>query len=210
MAISAQAIVSPIRSIRRADSPRRTISVSRLASTRWSIRSTWATSVPLRHRQERQDHPALHRRGQRAHAAQVLLVRRRLLSAATCSPLPAPRTFKGVAGSNTGEMFYLLAPDPTGAINGNVGATGFVDSVTTSVLAHEFQHLINASRRLYVTRTSPISRSSGWTKGWRTSPKSSCSTARPPSRRGRTSHAQAPEHESGGPAGRRGHRSGAA
>ena len=28
-------------------------------------------------------------------------------------------------------MFYLLAPDPTGAINGNVRRTGFVDSVTT-------------------------------------------------------------------------------
>ena len=37
-------------------------------------------------------------------------------------------------------------------INGNVRETSFVDSVTTSVLAHEFQHLINASRRLYVTQ----------------------------------------------------------
>ncbi|MFL5618990.1 MAG: hypothetical protein ACJ79A_11445 [Gemmatimonadaceae bacterium] len=58
----------------------------------------------------------------------------------------------GCAGSNYSEMFYLLAPDPTGVINGNARATSFVDSVTTSVLAHEFQHLINASRRLYVTQ----------------------------------------------------------
>jgi hypothetical protein len=59
----------------------------------------------------------------------------------------------GCAGSNFGELFYLLAPDPTGLINGNVRQTAFVDSVTTSVLAHEFQHLINASRRLYVNTT---------------------------------------------------------
>jgi hypothetical protein len=66
-------------------------------------------------------------------------------------PIADTPDFKGCAGSNYGELFYLLAPDPTGTINGNVRRTGFVDSVTTSVLAHEFQHLINASRRLYVT-----------------------------------------------------------
>jgi len=67
-------------------------------------------------------------------------------------PLTDTPQAQGCAGSNTSEMFYLLAPDPTGAINNNVRRTGFVDSVTTSVLAHEFQHLINASRRLYVTQ----------------------------------------------------------
>ncbi len=54
------------------------------------------------------------------------------------------------AGSNQGEYFYMLAPDPTGLVNGNVRTTGFVDTATVAVLAHEFQHLINASRRLYV------------------------------------------------------------
>ena len=54
------------------------------------------------------------------------------------------------ATSNQGEYFYALAPDPTGAINGNVRTRGFVDSATVPVLAHELQHLINASRRLYV------------------------------------------------------------
>jgi hypothetical protein len=67
---------------------------------------------------------------------------------------------QGCAGSNVGEMFYLLAPDPTGKINGNVRRTGFVDSVTTSVLAHEFQHLINASRRLYVNNAQEFEE--GW------------------------------------------------
>jgi hypothetical protein len=59
------------------------------------------------------------------------------------------------AGSNQGEYFYMLAPDPTGVVNGNVRTTGFVDSATVAVLAHEFQHLINASRRLYVNN-SPV------------------------------------------------------
>ena len=61
------------------------------------------------------------------------------------------------AGSNESNLFYLLTPDPAGTVNGNIRRTGFVDSVTTSVLAHEFQHLINASRRIFVNRaTSPF------------------------------------------------------
>jgi len=67
-------------------------------------------------------------------------------------PVADTPEFQGCAGSNYSEMFYLLAPDPAGTVNGNRRPTAFVDSVTTSVLAHEFQHLINASRRLYVTQ----------------------------------------------------------
>jgi hypothetical protein len=52
------------------------------------------------------------------------------------------------AGSNQGEMFYMLAPDPSAA-HGNVRSAAFVKSVTIGTLGHEFQHLINASRRLY-------------------------------------------------------------
>jgi len=63
---------------------------------------------------------------------------------------PDPQAFT-CATSNEGEMFYMLVPDPTGAVNGNRHSLGFVDSLTTSVLAHEFQHLINASRRVYVS-----------------------------------------------------------
>jgi len=54
------------------------------------------------------------------------------------------------ASSNEGEYFYLLAPDPQGTINSNIRTTGFVDTMTTAVIAHEFQHLINSSRRIYV------------------------------------------------------------
>ena len=56
-------------------------------------------------------------------------------------------------GSNEGEMFYMLVPDPTGSVNGNRHTVGFVDTLTTAVLAHEFQHLINSSRRLFVNIT---------------------------------------------------------
>jgi hypothetical protein len=66
-------------------------------------------------------------------------------------PVTDSPELQGCAGSNYSEMFYLLAPDPAGTINGNKRPTSFVDTATTSVLAHEFQHLINASRRIYVT-----------------------------------------------------------
>ena len=65
-------------------------------------------------------------------------------------PKVDPDTLNNCAGSNEGEMFYLLAPDPDGVVNGNIRRTGFVDSLTTSVVTHEFQHLINGSRRFYV------------------------------------------------------------
>ncbi|AHG88436.1 Peptidase M30, hyicolysin [Gemmatirosa kalamazoonensis] len=62
----------------------------------------------------------------------------------------APKSSDFCGGSNFAEMFYMLVPDPTGRVNGNVFRKGFVDSVTVGTLAHEFQHLINASRRIYV------------------------------------------------------------
>lgn len=56
----------------------------------------------------------------------------------------------GCPSSNFSEMFYLLVPDPNGVVNGNVRTKTFVSHLTVSTTAHEFQHLINASRRLYV------------------------------------------------------------
>ncbi len=52
-------------------------------------------------------------------------------------------------GSNEGEMFYMLVPAPDG-INNVKHTVGFVDSTTTAVVAHEFQHLINGSRRFSI------------------------------------------------------------
>ena len=65
-----------------------------------------------------------------------------------------PRTptqgFEACTGSNYGEMFYMLVPDPSGAVNNNVRSKSYVRSFTLGTVAHEFQHLINASRRIYV------------------------------------------------------------
>lgn len=55
--------------------------------------------------------------------------------------------------SNVGEMFYMLSPDPDGLF-GNERSVEFVLGATFGTLAHEFQHLINASRRLYVNEAS--------------------------------------------------------
>jgi hypothetical protein len=58
---------------------------------------------------------------------------------------------QGCGGSNEAEMFYMLVPDPTGLVNGNKRTKEFVARGSVGVIAHEFQHLINASRRIYVT-----------------------------------------------------------
>jgi hypothetical protein len=51
--------------------------------------------------------------------------------------------------SNYAEMFYMLVPDPTGAVNGTVFSRDLVLQTSLGTIGHEFQHLINASRRLY-------------------------------------------------------------
>ncbi len=54
--------------------------------------------------------------------------------------------------SNAGEVFYLLAADPDGQVNGNVFPREMVLERSVGAVMHEFQHLINASRRLYVLK----------------------------------------------------------
>jgi Big-like domain-containing protein len=56
-------------------------------------------------------------------------------------------------GSNVGEMFYVVVPD-TGGVLSDRRSKDFVANVVVGTIAHEYQHLISASRRLYVTRTS--------------------------------------------------------
>jgi hypothetical protein len=48
--------------------------------------------------------------------------------------------------SNEAEIFYLLAPDPTGQFN-NIRTTSSVRQGTRGTIAHEFQHMINAGNR---------------------------------------------------------------
>ena len=66
-------------------------------------------------------------------------------------PADKPAAQGGCAGSNEAEMFYMLVPDPSGQVNGNRRSKSFVTNMTVSTIGHEFQHLINASRRIYVT-----------------------------------------------------------
>jgi hypothetical protein len=66
----------------------------------------------------------------------------------------------GCTNSNQGEVFYMLVPDPTGAVNSNVRTVSFVRGSTVGTLGHEFQHLTNAFRRAYVTGASSFEE--GW------------------------------------------------
>jgi hypothetical protein len=67
-------------------------------------------------------------------------------------PKTASATQEACPASNEAEMFYLLVPDPNGEVNGNVRTLDVVRRVTSGVIAHEFQHLINSSRRLFVNQ----------------------------------------------------------
>jgi hypothetical protein len=55
--------------------------------------------------------------------------------------------------SNEGEIIYMLVPDISGVVNGGANAHSFslVRGNASSTLVREFQHLINAWRRMYVT-----------------------------------------------------------
>ena len=55
----------------------------------------------------------------------------------------------GCPTSNVGEMFYLMVPDPNGVVS-DPRSKSYVQLQTIATTGHEFQHLINASRRLYV------------------------------------------------------------
>jgi hypothetical protein len=69
-------------------------------------------------------------------------------------PKTTDGSLQACPASNFAELFYLLAPDPDGMINQNVRTVDFVRTVTVGTLAHEFQHIINASRHLYVNASS--------------------------------------------------------
>ena len=77
-----------------------------------------------------------------------------------------PRT--GIAGacpaSNVAEIFYVLVPDPT-AVASDARSKAFVEDITVSTIAHELQHLINASRRMYVTRAQEVTEESWLNEG---------------------------------------------
>ena len=58
-------------------------------------------------------------------------------------------------GSNAGEMFYVMVPDPN-AVSGDARTKDFVHGIAVGTVAHELQHLISSSRRMYVTRAQEV------------------------------------------------------
>ncbi|MFN2567439.1 MAG: hypothetical protein ABR499_20780 [Gemmatimonadaceae bacterium] len=58
------------------------------------------------------------------------------------------------AASNEAEILYMIVPDPAGEVNGNVRTKALVRRIATGTLAHEYQHLVNAARRVYVNNAS--------------------------------------------------------
>jgi hypothetical protein len=69
-------------------------------------------------------------------------------------PQKTANGLQGCAGSNEAEMFYLLVPDPNGMVNGNRRSKTFIQRVSIATIAHEYEHLINSSRRVYVNTSS--------------------------------------------------------
>ncbi len=65
-------------------------------------------------------------------------------------PTKETADFAACASSNVGEMFYVMVPDPK---RGGPFAKANVESEVLGTLAHEYQHLINASRRMFVNTT---------------------------------------------------------
>ncbi len=63
-------------------------------------------------------------------------------------PSTAPAGQFACPQSNVAELFYVLAPDPDGTINNNKRSTATVRQGTRGTIAHEFQHMINASERI--------------------------------------------------------------
>jgi hypothetical protein len=64
-------------------------------------------------------------------------------------PTTGNAQFQGCAGSNFAEMFYMLVPDPTGVFSVSHSKQEVLE-ITPGTIAHEYQHLINAGRRMYV------------------------------------------------------------
>ncbi len=70
-------------------------------------------------------------------------------------PTTSTNLLQGCATSNVAEMYYSLVPDPTGKFS-DVRSKSYVQTNTPGTLVHEFQHLINAGRRIYVNNASDL------------------------------------------------------
>ena len=66
-------------------------------------------------------------------------------------PVTETERLAACPASNRSEMFYLIAPDPDGVISFAITLDA-LRNIAIPLIGHEFQHLINASRRLYVNQ----------------------------------------------------------
>jgi hypothetical protein len=64
-------------------------------------------------------------------------------------PTTSNAQLEGCPGSNVAEMFYMIVPDPNATVS-DARSKAEVFNNTIAVTAHEYQHLINSTRRLYV------------------------------------------------------------
>jgi len=64
--------------------------------------------------------------------------------------LPHASEFGSCPGSNVGEIINLKVPD-------SFSSKSIVDRTTVETMSHEFQHLINGSRRLYINKSAALS-----------------------------------------------------
>ncbi len=69
-------------------------------------------------------------------------------------PLVNTGNLAACAGSNMGEMFYLPVVDAAQLYNGFFKSKDTVTAQIFTTIVHEFQHLINGGRHLYVNKTS--------------------------------------------------------
>jgi hypothetical protein len=75
-------------------------------------------------------------------------------------PIVATGNFDACPTSNVGEMFYVPVVDPTSIYNAYFKSKPAMLTDMIGTLAHEFQHLINAGRRMYVNDADDFE--SGW------------------------------------------------
>jgi hypothetical protein len=69
--------------------------------------------------------------------------------------LPRASGADACAGSNVAEMFYVIVPDPDARYS-DTRTKADVARTTLGTIAHEYQHLINASRRMYITMATQV------------------------------------------------------
>jgi hypothetical protein len=72
-------------------------------------------------------------------------------------PDVATSRLEACPGGNQAEMFYVAIPDPNGVLGPALPVRWLRERVI-HVLAHEYQHLLNAARRLYVNEASTFER----------------------------------------------------